>query len=396
MKPLILLFASAALVTAQDTIPAAKIVPKAPAPAEAAPPAAPTLKVGSTVTPDAIIKGDWIQGEALKSWEPGKVYMLECWATWCGPCIAAIPHVNGLHKKYADKGLRVIGMNVWENKGKDPVVEFVKGKGDGMSYPVSYNEKGGAFETEWLKPAGVRGIPHAFVIKDGKIVLMSHPMQITDELIEALLAGGAAQEKLLAELNEREANQGKISSLLGGFSTASRAKDVAAMAKIIEDVKAVDPKNEYLPSLNLQLQVAKGEWAEVESGLSKLDDSQRSLMVAFTIARGLPSDSAAPASLIKVLVTKLEPVLGPQSGPMGGQLLAKLNWSAGNKEAAIAAAKKALEEAGSEVAKKRGISPVPYQKYLEALEKGTPPTDEEFSGWVRDSIPKSPSAPAEG
>ena len=149
-------------------------------------------KPGDTVTPDALGKLDWIQGEAPAAWEPGKVYILECWATWCGPCIAAIPHVDGLYDKYAGKGLRVIGVNVWED-GKEKVAGFVKQKGEGMSYPVAYTGKGGAFETEWLKPAGVKGIPHAFVVKDGKVVLASHPMQLSAELIEGLLAGGEAE-----------------------------------------------------------------------------------------------------------------------------------------------------------------------------------------------------------
>ena len=68
--------------------------------------AAATLSVGDKV-PE--LKGiTWLQGDAVKSFdEKGKVYMLELWATWCGPCVAIIPHVNDLHKKYADKGLFV-------------------------------------------------------------------------------------------------------------------------------------------------------------------------------------------------------------------------------------------------------------------------------------------------
>lgn len=50
-------------------------------------------------------------------------------------------------------GLVVSGINVWED-GRDKVAEFVKNKGDGMSYNVAYTGKGGAFETEWLNLAG--------------------------------------------------------------------------------------------------------------------------------------------------------------------------------------------------------------------------------------------------
>jgi len=54
----------------------------------------PTLVPGSEVSLSAVKAADWIQGEGPTAFEPGKVYVFECWATWCPPCIALIPHVN--------------------------------------------------------------------------------------------------------------------------------------------------------------------------------------------------------------------------------------------------------------------------------------------------------------
>ena len=156
-------FANPAQVTGQEKSPAQKTeTSEAPTQKSEATPETPkawagrTLVPGSEVSLTPVIQAEWIKGEAPEAFETGKVYIFECWSTKCGPCIGMIPHVNDLHKKYYDKGLRIYGMSVYEND-KDECVEFVKEKGDEMSYPVAFTGKGGPFEREWMKPAGAKG-----------------------------------------------------------------------------------------------------------------------------------------------------------------------------------------------------------------------------------------------
>ncbi|WP_437918099.1 TlpA family protein disulfide reductase [Sphingobacterium sp. LRF_L2] len=41
----------------------------------------------------------WLKGTPVENYEKGHIYVIECWATWCGPCIAAMPHLSELAKK---------------------------------------------------------------------------------------------------------------------------------------------------------------------------------------------------------------------------------------------------------------------------------------------------------
>jgi thiol-disulfide isomerase/thioredoxin len=44
----------------------------------------------------------------------GKVVVLDFWATWCAPCVKTMPEIQALHEKYKDLGVKVFGVNTWE------------------------------------------------------------------------------------------------------------------------------------------------------------------------------------------------------------------------------------------------------------------------------------------
>src|SRR5687768_13509035 len=91
-----------------------------------------SVKVGSPAPALKVVK--WVKGKPIKNFEKGKVYVVEFWATWCGPCKDSIPHITEMAKKYKGKA-EFIGVSVWEtasDKGKtqdhynNKVAKFVK------------------------------------------------------------------------------------------------------------------------------------------------------------------------------------------------------------------------------------------------------------------------------
>ena len=90
----------------------------------------------------------------------GNVVVLDFWSTWCLPCKLSMPHMQSLHEKYADKPVKVFGLNCWDHDG-DPVKLMRDMK---LTYGLLLGADGVAREY------GVESIPAVFVITpDGKI-----------------------------------------------------------------------------------------------------------------------------------------------------------------------------------------------------------------------------------
>lgn len=343
-----------------------------------------TLKPGDEVTVDSIAKAEFLKGAAPASWEEGDLYILECWATWCGPCIRAIPHVDELFDKYQEKGLHVIGMNVWED-GKDKVAKFVETKGDGMSYPVAYVGKGGDFEETWLKPAGVRGIPHAFLVKNGKLLFTTHPASITEETIEAILAGGDQEKALIEKIQKAEAAQGAIQEQVQKFMAASEAGDAEAMTTAMTEIEKLDPDFAHLGRMKTDVAIARKDWDAVAAALKESKDEQSSLMAAVTIAR--KTDGAAdepPAALLETVAAAIAASTIPD--PSLKAMLARVQWKAGKKEEAVATAKAMAANPGR-------LPKEPLEAFAASFDTDKPQTIDDLFGALREAMSKK--APAD-
>lgn len=56
----------------------------------------------------------------------GKVLLVNIWGTWCGPCIAEMPHLIELQNKHAEQGFEVIGLNIGDGGGTPEPIDQIK------------------------------------------------------------------------------------------------------------------------------------------------------------------------------------------------------------------------------------------------------------------------------
>jgi thiol-disulfide isomerase/thioredoxin len=158
--------------------------------------AQPTFKIGDpapTIEPIT-----WLQGSPVAKYDPGRVYVVEFWATWCPPCIKTIPHLSTLQQKYS-KTLTIVGVNAEGLLGfeanVDTVREFMKKHGKDMAYTVAMEDPVKKTVSEkWVTATGSMGAPTAGIIdQHGKLVWIGYPDVAKgytfDQALEDTLAG---------------------------------------------------------------------------------------------------------------------------------------------------------------------------------------------------------------
>ena len=130
----------------------------------------------------------WLQGTPVKEWEKDKVYIFEFWATWCGPCLAAMPHMEQLHQAFKDNPrMQIIGVNVMDRKTPEALKEFIKNRPTPLNYTMAVDVDGKKTREKWLEPLKVNGIPHAFAVKNGRLIWRGHPAQLSEKTMQAML-----------------------------------------------------------------------------------------------------------------------------------------------------------------------------------------------------------------
>jgi len=119
----------------------------------------------------------------LSEFRQGKVVVLDFWATWCSPCVIAMPELQKIHDEFAARGVEIIAINFGEDPGR--ARRFIERNDYTFRVVVDQDRSIG-------ERFGLRAIPMQVVIgTDGRIVwtrvgYAPHEMEELRELLENL------------------------------------------------------------------------------------------------------------------------------------------------------------------------------------------------------------------
>jgi cytochrome c biogenesis protein CcmG/thiol:disulfide interchange protein DsbE len=106
-----------------------------------------------------------VSGSASLDSLRGRVVVVDFWASWCGPCHESFPWLAGLQKRYRDRGLTVVAINL--DKERDKAEEFLARFQ--VPFTVAFDPAGKTAEAY-----GVSAMPFSFVIDRSGDIVFAH------------------------------------------------------------------------------------------------------------------------------------------------------------------------------------------------------------------------------
>ena len=369
------------------------------------------LKVGDKAPPLSV--STWLQGPEVNSFEAGRVYVVEFWATWCGPCRQIMPHMGDLQDEYREKGVTFIGFTSEANDKEEKVKPFVAKQGPKLGYSFAF---GNGTETHeaYMKASGQNGIPCSFVVdRQGKIAYIGHPLFL-DVVLPKVLDGSwdprAGTEMLAAADKDFDAayavvmtktkgpdeslkalaqfaskwptladnvymNQAKLGQLLRG-KKFPEAKELANKL-IARAVRRGDTSGLKLISTALRDTAIKGQADLTAQGIKaseasyELDKESVATILNLLEAYEFAGDQAKVKELGPKAVAAAAAAIEGDNDAIGTLTLASAYFASGDKEQAKATAEKAtkMAKAGNpsllhyveEQSKKFGVQPAKHE-----------------------------------
>ncbi|PKG24167.1 thiol-disulfide oxidoreductase ResA [Niallia nealsonii] len=134
------------------------------------------LQVGQKA-PDFILVDQYGKKQQLDNYK-GQGVFLNFWATWCKPCETEMPLINKVDKKYSEKGIQVLSINIGESSlAVDRFIEKYQ-----LDFSIMNDANEGVQDSYAVNP-----LPASFFIDKDGMVKVIYTGELTEEKMEALL-----------------------------------------------------------------------------------------------------------------------------------------------------------------------------------------------------------------
>lgn len=215
---------------------------------------------------------EWVRGRPLANLQPRNVYVVDFWATWCGPCVSAMPELMQLQEKYRDSGVEVVAVAADEEAATADEVRAYLDTWLTEKFPMLNFRVGidctGEMKKLWMEPSFSFGIPSSFVVdRDSRIAFLGHPAELDDVLPKVLDGSWRTSDQAKAADRKRIA-RGREEVFLSKISAAVEMEDWKTALSAIEEGVAVIPDSIHLRAAHAHTLVHK--MRDMQTGLPVL------------------------------------------------------------------------------------------------------------------------------
>jgi thiol-disulfide isomerase/thioredoxin len=240
------------------------------------------MELGDPAPPLSI--DTWIKGAPVDVRDGKSVYVIEFWATWCGPCKECIPHLSELQQKLKAKNVTVIGIS---SEPARTVKPFVEKMGSKMNYAVA-TDKEEKTSAAYMGAFGVDGIPEAFLVDTkGRLVWHGKPLNGLEETLAEVI-GGTYDLETARNVERAAKMQAEYFRLVSGVTGSPRA-DALGSEIYTNLTKAPHALNDFAWRILTERSIRQRDLTlALRSAKSAYETTQgKSVSIAETYARAL-------------------------------------------------------------------------------------------------------------